>query len=208
MNIEDIKRKIRSKNNKDLKTNSNKVYFKRLINRVIFSVLITGTILIFCSFNNKYKEYIKKEVFTNSINLSVINNLYTTYFGDIIPFKDIKLFKEPVAPTFNSKIEYEELNIYKDGIKLSVDSSYLVPNLETGLVTYVGEKEGYNECAVVETIKNYNVWYCNLSINNVKLYDYIKQGDLIGEVNNELYLVYESNNKIVSYKDYFEEIKS
>lgn len=207
MDIENIRKKIRSKNSNSNVVGNNK-YIKSLLYRVFFAFLIVLTVLLFCKFSNKYDAFIKKNVFEKKINLAYLNNIYSKYLGNIIPFKDLKIFKEETIPTFNSKLEYSNLSIYKEGIKLSTTKSYLVPSLESGLVLYVGEKEGYGKCAVVEQINNVDLWYCNLNITNIKLYDYVEKGKLIGEVDDSLYLVYQKDGKSVNYKDYFEKGKS
>ena len=38
--------------------------------------------------------------------------------------------------------------------------------------------------------------------NNLKLYDYVKRGELLGEVDNTLYLVYRKNGKSLNYEEY------
>ena len=45
---------------------------------------------------------------------------------------------------------------------------------------------------IVETVDGIDIWYGNLSNINVKLYDYIDKGSLIGNCNNTLFLVHKS----------------
>ena len=55
----------------------------------------------------------------------------------------LKVFLEYVTKekVFNEKLTYEKANVYKDGVELKVDSNYLVPNLESGIVVFMGDKE-------------------------------------------------------------------
>ncbi len=207
MDIERIRKNIKIKSNSNSKSSANNAYVKNLLIRTLFATIITIAILVFCKISNKYKYFIKTNVYEKKISLAFMNDLYTKYLGSIIPFKDVKILKEEVSPVFNSNLEYKELSIYKDGINLTVDSNYLVPSFESGLVLYVGEKEGYGKCAVVEQISSVDIWYCNMSVTNVKVYDYIEKGTLIGEANKNLYLVYQKNGKSVNYKEYFKENK-
>ena len=46
------------------------------------------------------------------------------------------------------------------------------------------------------------VWYGNIDNENVKMYDYISKGSLIGETNENLYLVFMKDGKILDYEDY------
>ena len=45
-------------------------------------------------------------------------------------------------------------------------------------------------------------WYSNVN-SSLKLYDYIEKGSLIGEsLNNNIYLVYKKDGKVLNYEDY------
>ena len=62
------------------------------------------------------------------------------------------------------------------------------------------EKEKYGNVIIVEGKSGVNIWYGNLINYNVKLYDTVRVGGYLGEVNdNCLYLVYSKGN---SYLDY------
>ena len=99
------------------------------------------------------------------------------------------------------RLVYSNKEKYKEGLKLSVEDEYLVPNLDTGLVIFIGKKEGYGNVVIVEGLDGVNIWYGNLSNVNVKLYDYIDKGSLIGNCNNNLYLVYKKDGKIIDIQD-------
>ena len=83
-----------------------------------------------------------------------------------------------------------------------VEDTYPVPIIQTGLVVFVGEKEGYGNVVIVEQLDGIDCWYGNLSTTNVKLYDYVEAGSLLGVVDKELYLVYKEEGNIVSYEKY------
>ena len=100
----------------------------------------------------------------------------------------------------NSNTKKEE---YKDGVKLTVTSNYLVPSLEKGLVIHVGTKDDYGLCVIVSQVDNVETMYCNITNVAVKLYDYIDSGMLIGEANDkELILVFKENGQKISYEKY------
>ena len=104
---------------------------------------------------------------------------------------------------FNEKLDYEKANIYKDGVELTVSNNYLVPNLESGIVVFVGDKEGYGRTVIIEQINGVDVWYSNIKEKDIKLYDYVEKGKLIGEVaNNKLYMVFQKEGKYLNYKEY------
>ena len=41
-----------------------------------------------------------------------------------------------------------------------------------GIVIFIGEKEGYGNTVVVEQVDGIDVYYSNVSVSNIKLYDY------------------------------------
>ena len=45
-------------------------------------------------------------------------------------------------------------------------------------------------------------WYGNIENVNVKLYDYVSKGELLGDCNNYLYLVYKKDGKVLNYEEY------
>ena len=73
-----------------------------------------------------------------------------------------------------------KISKYKDGAKLTVKDNYAVPVMDSGLVVFAGEKEGYGMTIVVQRPDNVEVWYANLDNANMSLYDYVKKGDIVG----------------------------
>ena len=100
------------------------------------------------------------------------------------------------ALTYKNKEKYEE------GVKLTVDKNYLVPVNESGIVVFIGEKEKYGNTVIIQRVDGIDEWYGNIENTNLKLYDYIKKGTLLGEVNDYFYLVYKKNGKALNYEDY------
>ena len=128
-----------------------------------------------------------------------INTWYENIFGTSIPFKDL-LSAEPV---FSEELVYSEKKEYLDGLELIVTDEYLVPALDNGLVLFIGEKEGYGNVVIIENGDGIDIWYGNIN-SNVKLYDYVSKGELIGSANGDkLYVVYEKNGTILNYEDHF-----
>lgn len=120
-------------------------------------------------------------------------------FGSSIPFSDY--FTE-TQPVFNENLKYSDASVYFDGVKLTVDHNYLVPSLKNGIVIFVGDKDDYGKTVIIEQENGVDVWYSNLDEVNVKLYDYIDKGSLIGQANDYLYLVFIKGEEILNYQDY------
>lgn len=160
-------------------------------------VIITLVMLILIKSNNKIKNYIYDYVYNDNISFAYINKVYKKYFGN----NDLLESKLSTKPVFNEKLIYDNKEKYKDGLKLVVSDNYLVPNLEEGLVVFTGQKDDYGNVVIVSQIDGVDVWYGNLNNINVKLYDYINKGSLIGNCDNVLYLVFKKNGKILNYEE-------
>ena len=138
-------------------------------------------------------------MYNANISFMSINTWYENIFGTSIPFKDL-LSAEPV---FSEELVYSEKKEYLDGLELIVTDEYLVPALDNGLVLFIGEKEGYGNVVIIENGDGIDIWYGNIN-SNVKLYDYVSKGELIGSTNGDkLYVVYEKNGIILNYEDHF-----
>lgn len=204
--INEIKRKLKMKNNSSSKTKNKTKYIKNFGYKLLITGILVLAILIITKNSDKFKAIIKQNVYDKNFSFASVNKLYTKYLGSALPFKDLKIFKDNVETTFNEKLEYKESSKYLDGVKLTVDKNYLVPIQESGLVVFSGEKEGYGNIIIIQQVNGIDMWYGNLGNVNVKLYDYVEKGNLLGEVKDEtLYLVYQKDGKYIDYKEYIKE---
>lgn len=194
--IKMIKSKIKKKNKK---TNKNRSSLYGFISKLLITIILTLITLILLKSNNKLKTFFYNKVYDNNISFATINKWYENYFGSSIPFKE--LVEKDTKAVFNNKLEYSKKEKYLDGVKLSVDKNYLVPILESGMVVYIGKKEEYGNTVIVQQVNGVDVWYGNINNPNVKLYDYVEKGKLLGDVkNNNLYLVFKKDGKVLSYE--------
>jgi stage IV sporulation protein FA len=177
---------------------SNKLLFSFFV-KTLLLILIGLIVLIFIKDNDKNKEMIYDIAFKENISFSGIKTFYNKYIGGVLPFDN---FIDVETPVFNENLKYKEINKYKDGIVLTVDDKYLVPTQVGGIITFIGEKEGYGNTVIIES-ENVTIWYGNINNVSVNLYDYIEKGMFLGEtLNNKLYLVYEKEGSFLNYKDY------
>ncbi len=170
--------------------------FKWLV-KVGIVIVVTLTLLIGIKANSKIKNFIYDEVYTRNISFAVINKLYHQFFGKNILFDDY----HKTEPVFNETLVYNAKTKDDKGLKLEVTDNYLVPNLESGLVIFTGTKDGYGNVVIIEQVDGIDVWYGNLSNINVKLYDYIDKGALIGTCDKTLYLVHKKDGELLDYED-------
>ncbi len=173
-----------------------KIFFSKVLITVL--IFLVGMILV--KGDSKTKNFIIENVYEKSFKFTKLKSFYEKYFGNILSVD--KIVKEEQA-VFSEKLSYKKDNVYKDGVALTVTDKYMVPVLESGIVIFVGEKEGYGNTVIIEQIDGVDVYYSNISTSNIKLYDYIEKGKLLGEVNdNKLYLVFQKDGKYLDYKKY------
>ena len=86
---------------------------------------------------------------------------------------------------------------------LKVTDNYLVPALESGVVVFIGEKSDYGTTVIIEQTDGIAVFYSNINFVDIKLYDYIEKGELLGEaIDSKIYLVFSKDGAYLDYKNY------
>lgn len=188
---------------KSHKKKSKKIDFSFLnyINKFLFVILITVITLIALKSNSAFKTKFYKYVYEDHFSFATINKLYQKYFGTQFPFAD--LIDNKTKSVFNEQLTYSSKEAYKDGVNLTVQKNYLVPALEDGMVVFVGEKEGYGNTVIIQQTNGIDIWYSNISLDNLKTYDYIEKGSIIGEVKDTtLTMLFKKDGNILSYEEY------
>lgn len=183
------------KDNKSSKSN----LFKNIVLRVLITIIVTLILLISFKMNSNFKKAFYHYVYEENFPFSAVKNFLQEKFGTSLTFDKIVTDEE----VFNEKLSYKDKSLYHDGVKLTVSSEYMIPSLESGIVVYIGEKENYKQVVIVQQMNGVDVWYGNIKQANVKLYDYVEKGSLIGQVDNKtLYLVFQKEGKFVDYQSY------
>ena len=204
--IEKIRNDIRSKKEKKhtsvkyKNNNNNNKNITLYVTKFLFTIIFTLVALILLKKNSSFKDSFYRHVYEENISFASINNLYKKYFGNTIPFSDLFLKRDTTV--FNETLTYNSKEAYLDGVKLNVNNNYLVPVLESGMVVFIGDKGEYGNTIIVQQMNGVDVWYSNIE-SNVKLYDYIEKGEVLGECkSNFLYLTFKRDGKVQNYEDY------
>lgn len=176
------------------KNNVGTIFFIKLL----ISIVITLIILIIIKSSSDFKNTFYKQIYSNNISFIKLKEVYNKYIGDFDIFD--KVVKTETV--FNEELIYNSSEVYLDGVKLSVSSNYLVPINESGIVVFIGEKENYGNTVIIQRIDGIDEWYGNVENVNVKLYDYVSEGELLGEANDNLYLVYKKDGNVLNYEEY------
>lgn len=181
---------------------NNKKDYKKIRNylsKILISVIFLLVSIIYIKLSDNNKNLYENFFLENSISFTKVNNWYQKYFGSIIPVPNIV----EDTPVFNEDLTYSNKEDYLNGSLITVGNDYMVPTLESGIVVFIGEKEGYNKTIIVQGIDGIDIWYGNIDNTNLNLYDYVKKGDIVGNVNdNSLYLVFMKDNDYISYEEY------
>ena len=172
---------------------------RKFLNKTLITIIIFLIGLIVIKDNPDIKTYIKENIYEKSFKFMKSNSFYNKYIGNIFSLDKMSNTTQAV---FNENINYESIAKYKDGAMLTVQDNYLIPALNTGIVLFIGEKDDYGKTIVVEQVDGVEVYYSNIK-ENVKLYDYVEKGQLIGEASsNKIYLTFIKDGKYLDYKNY------
>ena len=173
---------------------SNK-YLNGLVKRTMICFVFVLLVLAISLMSETGRSYIKKYLLETNFEFSKINTLYNKYIGKLTD-------ENTEVVSGNQLLEYTSKEKYNDGVKLTVSENYNVNLLESGIVVYIGEKEGYGNTIIVQQSNGIDAWYGNIENVDVKMYDYIEKGTIIGNANKTLYLVFQKNGEILNYEDY------
>jgi len=187
-----------TKNNEERSKTKIKTYLTNLAIRTLIVVVILISILIIFKSENFLKDKISNAFIEENISFTKIKKIYDKYLGGVLTIKK----ENNIIEVFNEKLNYSASSIYYDGVKLSVLENYLIPSLDEGMVVFIGDKENYGKTIIIENLDGVDIWYGNITNSSLKLYDYVEKGSLIGEVNNELYMVFSRNGKYLNYEEY------
>lgn len=195
MTIEEYMKKINNKN-KEQKEYS---YKESIIRRTLLTITIILTLLIISNISTGAKKVLNKYIFETNYNFAKINSIYKKYILDL---PDSKVKDKDKIVSANKNLEYTSIKDYKDGAELTVSENYNVKMIESGLVVFIGEKEDFGKCIIVQQSNGIDVTYGNIDNTDIKVYDYIEKGTIIGVAKNKLYLNFTKDGESLDYKTY------
>ena len=178
------------KNNKNHKDPNENNFFKNLLSKFLTIVVFTLLVVIISNNNPSFKSFIVDKVLNSTFDFSKINKLISNV-TDIFDTKD---------NTLNVSKVYKDSEKYKDGLKYILNGEENVYLSDSGIITFIGEKEGYNNTIIVQQSNGYYAWYGNVN-PKVKLYDYVEKGTVIGTATDEYYYVLLKDDKPVNINE-------
>ncbi len=189
----------KEKKDDDNKSTLSKFLFTILIKSLIVVLLFLSS-MIFIRQNDKNKKIFKEKVYNNSLSFAKIYNLYSKYLGDALPFKDT--IKDDTKKVSNEKITYSSIKKEGDDYLLVVPSNYTLQSIKSGIVIEVKKDDKYKNIVKIQDKSGVNITYKNLNEVEVKLYDYVEKGEILGSTSDKLYINFEKDGKYLSYEKY------
>lgn len=176
--------------------NTKRNYINNLITRIFLTSITVLLVLIISKNNTTFKSFIQKNLLDTNYNFSKINSIYKKYILNLKDKSTISKVNKEESFIYKSKKDY------KDGVLLEVDENYNVKLLESGLVVYVGEKDGLRQCVIVQQTNGIDIIYGFINNVDIKVYDYVEKGTIIGSASKELYIAFQKEGEFVSYEPY------
>lgn len=170
----------------------------KFVNKLLVLGILFVGVLITVKVNPTAASWVKTHVYMDNFSFAQIENWYNKYIGGILSSND-----DEVTQVFSGTIPYTSLEPYYDGVRLKVSSGSVVESLLSGIIVSIGETEHYGNTIVVEQVDGVSVWYGNVDVSDVKLYDYVEKGQILGMSRSEdLYLVLMKDGAYLNYQDY------
>lgn len=200
--IEAIKNRIKNKRHLDFsKAPLKSTYISNLFSRVLVAIILLLLSVIFTNLSNDNLLLYKKYVLTDTLEFGSLNAWYTKTFGESALFKGVVADKS--LAVFNEKLAYKSSSMFYDGVSLVVGTSYLTPTIESGIVVFMGEKDNFGETIIIQGVDGIDYWYGNIKNSNVKMYEYVEAGSLLGEtITEELYMAFVKDGVFLNYEEH------
>jgi hypothetical protein len=188
-----IKNKRNSSLNNQVKPKSK--YISNLFTRTLLSVILVLICAIYIEYSDDNLLFFKNKLFNETLAFTKINELYTKYFGSVFNTSES-------TPVFSDIKSYTEITPYENSYKVTINSNTMQV-LESGIIVFIGEKEDLGKTIIVQGIDGVDIWYSNISLSDLTIYDYVNKDDILGEVNdNEVILTFMEDNNYITYENY------
>ena len=178
----------KSSKNKIKPSSEKKSVLKTLLNKLFTIIIFCMLVVIISNHSPKFKSFIVDKVLNSTMDFSFVNKLIN---------KTTSVFENKSNNTVPVSKEITESVKYKDGIKYIISENEKILVKDSGIVTFIGEKEGYKNTIIVQQSNGYYAWYGNVK-ESIKLYDYVEKGTEIGTASDEYYYVLLKDDKPVS----------
>jgi len=159
----------------------------------IFKVMIT--LSMFLAFQIVFKDNQAKTM--NEIFSGVITKL-----GNIVPFEQI-IYGDTQTVFMDTELDIIDTKEFNNGYVLFVKENEIIKSFENGIVSGNTEIDGYGKILSIQQSDGVEIWFGNLMSNDLNIYDFVKKGDIIGQVaEDELFIAIKKNGEFITYEQY------
>ena len=167
-------------------------YAKNLISRVLITVIFVLGSIIFTNVSDDNKALYQKYVLEDSLEFTKINELYQRIFGDV----DITKKDNPDSEVVFGDVTYTNIEPFKNGVEA-------ISVIASGIVVFIGEKEDLGNTIIIQGNDGVDIWYSNITENDIKVYDYVEAGSILGSSNSEnIYITINKDGEFINYEEY------
>lgn len=180
-------------------------YLKNLVSRLLITIILVLISIIYINSGQEEKMLFKAEVLTKNFSFAPFKAWYQKNFGKIIPIDT----SNESATVFDNEIVHKKIDNYNNGVKVTLSSPSVISSITSGIVVYIGEKEGYGNTIIIQGIDGVDIWYGNITNISVALYDYVEAKNVIGESNGDfIYYVLSKDGEYLNYEEYIQKNKN
>ena len=176
------------KNNKNEKPKNE--ILKKILSKLFTIIIFIMLVVTISNYSPGFKNFIIDDVLNSTYDFSKVNKLINNF---------TTVFKNDNT-TKVSFVENKTHEKYLDGVKYIIGENEEIKLKSSGIVTYIGKKDGYNNTIIVQQSDGYYAWYGNVK-ESIKLYDYIEAGETIGTSSDEYYYVLFKDDKPVDLNE-------
>ena len=177
-------------------------YVKGLISRSLIAIIFVLGSIIFTNISDENKVLYQKYVLEDSLEFMKINELYEKFFGGV----DVRTSKSDDEVVFGS-ITYTNIEPFLNGVKLTVGLNEVVHVITSGIVVFIGEKDDLGNTIIIQGNDGVDLWYSNVTDTDIKVYDYVEAGSILGTSNGEdIYLTIQKDGEFMGYEEYMASI--
>ena len=179
-------------NNKKLTPKSTKLkqYLTNLLSKFLLSIIFLMLSIILIKSNTNIKNFYQEDILTKQIN-----------FGNILP--DYTVPNVPTQIAANTSFDYARGTPYLNGVKLDTTANYPVPIITSGIIVFLGDKDSLGPTCIVQGVDGVDIWYSNIDISSLNLYDYVTQDKILAPTLSEyFYLTIDNNGTYLTYDTY------
>ena len=166
---------------------------KKFLNKLFTAVIFSMIIIIISNYSVTFRNFLINDVLNNSMDFSKVNKIMNKFTN--IYNKNKEETKEV------SKVIELNREKYLDGYKYNIGKSEDIFVKDSGIVTYIGTKEGYGNTVIIQQSNGYYAWYGNVK-EKIKLYDYVEKDSIIGTASYEYYYVLLKDDKPLVIDEY------